>query len=92
VFFEGCSLHHLIPIDMRFSGSLFLTTVLPFSAAWNRGVHQQIGFLAESFLNTETTAIVSGLRSELNGSVGRAAAWADSFRDTPDGNYTSREH
>jgi S1/P1 Nuclease len=78
---------------MRVFGRLVLAALLPFSSAWNRDVHQQIGFLAESFLTPETAATVSSLLgSEFNGSIGRAAAWADSYRGTPEGNYTSTWH
>jgi S1/P1 Nuclease len=78
---------------MRIAGAPLLTALLPASLAWNRDVHQQIGFLAETFLTPETKAVVSGLlESEYSGSIGRAAAWADSYRGTPEGAYTSTWH
>lgn len=78
---------------MYFARAIFLTALLPISAAWNRDVHNQIGFLAERFLTPETTAVISSiLEPEYNGSIGRAAAWADSYRGTPEGNYTSTWH
>lgn len=78
---------------INFTGVLCWTALLSAASAWNRDVHQQIGFLAETFLSPETTAVVSSLlEPEYKGSIGRAAAWADSYRGTLEGAYTSTWH
>jgi S1/P1 Nuclease len=74
-------------------GALSLTALVPFAWAWNRDVHNQIGFLAETFLTSQTKAFISTvLEPEYKGSIGRAAAWADSYRGTAEGAYTTTWH
>ncbi|KAL3421578.1 S1/P1 Nuclease [Phlyctema vagabunda] len=80
---------------MRLSSTLL--TLVPaacFTTAWNTDVHNQIGFMAEKFLTPETTSIVQKILTEpvYNGSIGRAAAWADGYRRLPEGAYTYQWH
>ncbi|KAH7394541.1 S1/P1 nuclease [Pyrenochaeta sp. MPI-SDFR-AT-0127] len=63
------------------------------ASAWNTDVHNQIGFMAEKFLTPHTTAILSEiLEPQYNGSVGRAAAWADAYAHTAEGRFSYQWH
>lgn len=78
---------------MQLTTLLSLTTLLGSSTAWNTDVHNQIGFMAEKFLSHDTQKIISKiLDPTYSNSIGRAAAWADSYRKTPEGTYTSQWH
>lgn len=56
-------------------------------------VHNQIGFMAETFLNPYTTSILSQiLEPQYNGSIGRAAAWADGYAHTDEGRFSYQWH
>lgn len=67
-----------------------LSTVV---SAWNADVHNQISFMAEGFLTKDTIRVVKRiLEPEYNGSIGRAAAWADGYRREPGGEYTYQWH
>ncbi|KAF2174889.1 nuclease PA3 [Zopfia rhizophila CBS 207.26] len=71
------------------SGSLLLTA----TAAWNTDVHNQIGFMAEEFLNPYTTSILQQiLEPQYNGSIGRATAWADAYAHTEEGKFSYQWH
>ncbi|KAF2864870.1 phospholipase C/P1 nuclease domain-containing protein [Massariosphaeria phaeospora] len=70
-------------------GSLLFASV----AAWNTDVHNQIGFMAETFLHPHTTSILRTiLEPQYNGSIGRAAAWADGFAHTDEGRFSYQWH
>lgn len=56
-------------------------------------VHNQIGFMAEHFLLPDTTAVLQHiLEPQYNGSIGRAAAWADAYAHTAEGNFSKKWH
>jgi hypothetical protein len=56
-------------------------------------VHNQIGFMAETFLTPFTTSILQHiLEPEYNGSIGRAAAWADAYAHTDEGRFSYQWH
>lgn len=58
---------------------LFLAPVF----SWHLEVHNQIGFVAERFLSTNTRWMISQiLPSEYNNSIGLAASWADTVSRT----------
>ncbi|KAJ4349080.1 hypothetical protein N0V95_004905 [Ascochyta clinopodiicola] len=72
---------------------LGFTTWLARTAAWNTDVHNQIGFMAETFFAPETTSILSEiLEPQYNGSIGRAAAWADGYAHTAEGRFSYQWH
>lgn len=61
--------------------------------SWSTDVHQQIGYMAEEFLNGHTTSILQAiLEPEYQGSLGRAAAWADDYAHTDEGEYSYQWH
>lgn len=61
--------------------------------SWSKDVHQQIGYMAEEFLNGHTTSILQEiLEPEYEGSIGRAAAWADDYAHTDEGEYSYQWH
>jgi hypothetical protein len=61
--------------------------------AWNTDVHNQIGFMAETFLTPYTIGILRNiLEPKYNGSIGRAAAWADSYAHTDEGRFSYQWH
>ncbi|KAF1988576.1 nuclease PA3 [Aulographum hederae CBS 113979] len=71
-------------------GSLSL---LPVSKTWNTDVHNQIGFMAEHFLSLQTTEVLEQvLEPQYGGSIGRAAAWADSYAHTEEGSFSYQWH
>lgn len=56
-------------------------------------VHNQIGFMAEQFFDPETTAVLAKiLEPKYNGSVGRAAGWADAYAHTAEGRFSYQWH
>jgi hypothetical protein len=56
-------------------------------------VHNQIGFMAEQFLNPYTTSVLQEiLEPQYNGSIGRAAAWADAYAHTEEGGFSYQWH
>lgn len=56
-------------------------------------VHNQIGFMAEQFLHPYTTSILQEiLEPKYNGSIGRAAAWADAYAHTEEGRFSYQWH
>jgi len=56
-------------------------------------VHNQIGFMAEQFLEPETTAVLARLlEPKYEGSVGRAAGWADAYAHTAEGRFSYQWH
>ncbi len=49
--------------------------------------------MAETFFTPETTSILAEiLEPQYNGSVGRAAAWADGYAHTPEGRFSYQWH
>jgi hypothetical protein len=49
--------------------------------------------MAEQFLDSDTTSILEHiLEPQYNGSIGRAAAWADGFAHTAEGRYSYQWH
>ncbi|KAF2272067.1 nuclease PA3 [Westerdykella ornata] len=69
------------------------SVLLASTAAWNTDVHNQIGFMAEQFLHAETIAVVEEiLEPQYNGSIGRAAAWADAYAHTDEGRFSYQWH
>ncbi|KAL6705978.1 hypothetical protein ACN47E_006257 [Coniothyrium glycines] len=71
------------------SGALLLAS----ASAWNVDVHNQIGFMAETFFTPETTDVLARiLEPQYNGSVGRAAAWADAYAHTAEGRFSYQWH
>lgn len=66
---------------------------LAITVAWNTDVHNQIGFMAEKFLSPYTTSILQQiLEPQYNGSIGRAAAWADSYAHKKEGAFSYQWH
>jgi hypothetical protein len=56
-------------------------------------VHNQIGFMAEQFLKPHTTSVLQHiLEPQYNGSIGRAAAWADAYAHTDEGRFSYQWH
>ncbi|KAJ9646332.1 hypothetical protein H2199_002381 [Coniosporium tulheliwenetii] len=71
------------------ASSLLLTV----ATAWNTDVHNQIGFMAETFLTPPTTSVLQHvLEPQYNGSIGRAADWADAYAHTPEGSFSYQWH
>lgn len=63
------------------------------AAAWSKDVHNQIGFAAEHFLEPYTRAVLSRiLEPQYNGSIGRAASWADDYAWTAEGAFSFQWH
>ncbi|KAF2114721.1 nuclease PA3 [Lophiotrema nucula] len=78
---------------MRSIHSFLGSWIIASGAAWNTDVHNQIGFMAETFLNKYTKSILEHvLEPQYNGSIGRAAAWADAFAHTKEGRYSYQWH
>jgi len=56
-------------------------------------VHNQIGFMAEEFLEPSTTSVLQQiLEPQYNGSIGQAAAWADGYAHTDEGRFSYQWH
>jgi hypothetical protein len=56
-------------------------------------VHNQIGFMAETFLTPKTLSTLNPLlESKYNASIGRAAAWADAYAHTAEGRFSYQWH
>jgi len=56
-------------------------------------VHNQLVFMAESFFTPDTTSILAQiLEPQYNGSIGRAAAWADAYAHTSEGRFSYQWH
>jgi hypothetical protein len=56
-------------------------------------VHQQIAYAAEEFLTPWARTVIGKiLEPEAEGSLGRIGAWADSYRRTDEGAYTTTWH
>ncbi|KAL5373601.1 hypothetical protein DPSP01_012600 [Paraphaeosphaeria sporulosa] len=69
------------------------TFFLPSAASWSTDVHNQIGFMAEQFLEPHTISVVQHiLEPQYNGSIGRAAAWADGYAHTDEGRFSYQWH
>jgi S1/P1 Nuclease len=78
---------------MYFSSLVASAALATTALAWNTDVHNQIGFLAEEFLTPQTKSIIHQiLEPEYHGSIGKAAAWADSYRKTTEGAFSSQWH
>ncbi|RAR03453.1 nuclease pa3 [Stemphylium lycopersici] len=68
-------------------------TMIAAAASWNTDVHNQIGFMAETFFTPETTSVLAEiLEPKYNGSVGRSAAWADAYAHTHEGHFSYQWH
>jgi hypothetical protein len=53
----------------------------------------QIGFVAETFFTSKTASVLAEiLEPQYNGSVGRAAAWADAYAHTNEGRFSYQWH
>jgi len=75
--------------SLRVLGSLLLWT----ASAWNTDVHNQIGFMAETFLTPHAVGVLRNiLEPQYNGSIGRAAAWADAYAHTNEGHFSYQWH
>lgn len=73
--------------------SRLLLASVAYVGAWNTDVHNQIGLMAETFLTPSTTSILSQiLEPQYNGSIGRAAAWADAYAHTAQGRFSYQWH
>ena len=78
---------------MQLLSILASTALIATASAFNTDVHNQIGFMAEKLLTHETANILGRiLEPEYTKSIGRAAAWADSYRKTTEGAYTYQWH
>ncbi|KAF1939013.1 phospholipase C/P1 nuclease [Clathrospora elynae] len=77
-----------------FSRSVLIgATLLTSTLAWNTDVHNQIGFMAETFFTSATTSILAEiLEPQYNKSVGRSAAWADAYAHTSEGHFSYQWH
>ncbi|THX00299.1 nuclease PA3 [Aureobasidium pullulans] len=61
--------------------------------AWNKDVHQQIGYSAEQLLTPSTKSILHHiLEPKYNGSIGLAASWADDYAHTTEGAFSYQWH
>jgi hypothetical protein len=74
--------------------TLFFGGLLPSIAlAWNTDVHNQIGFMAETFLTLNTIGVIRNiLEPQYNGSIGRGASWADTYAHTAEGRFSYQWH
>ncbi|OAL01530.1 phospholipase C/P1 nuclease [Phaeosphaeriaceae sp. SRC1lsM3a] len=79
---------------MLLTRRLFYTaTWLAPALCWNTDVHNQIGFMAETFLTPRTTTLLANLlEPQYNRSIGRAAAWADAYAHTVEGRFSYQWH
>ncbi len=78
---------------MRFPIIAVLALLSPTATAWNKDVHNQTGYMAETLLHNSTTAIFSQiLEPKYNGSIGLAASWADDYAHTTDGAFSYQWH
>lgn len=78
----------MLLLNLLAAGSL-----LAGASAFNTDVHNQIGFMAEEFLEHDTSALIKKiLEPKYSGSIGQAAAWADGYRREPGGEYTYQWH
>ncbi|OCK85887.1 phospholipase C/P1 nuclease, partial [Lepidopterella palustris CBS 459.81] len=78
---------------MRVQSLIYGSLLLASTIAWNADVHNQIGFMAEKFLDPYTTSILQQiLEPQYNGSIGRAAAWADAYAHTKEGAFSYQWH
>ncbi|KAF2435581.1 phospholipase C/P1 nuclease [Tothia fuscella] len=78
---------------MKFPGIVFGSLLLYTASAWNTDVHQQIGFMAEEFLTPYTIGVIRNiLEPWYQGSIGRAAAWADRYAHTAEGRFSYQWH
>jgi len=64
----------------------FACLTLPNTAhSWQQEVHNQIGFMAEQLVSADTRAVIQSILAvepKWNGSLGKAAGWADTVRKT----------
>lgn len=87
-FFFLISVEHLYQLDKMRTRSLpylFLASasIISFTTAWDGGIHQQIGYIAEQFLTPSAKTVFKEiLGTDFNGSIGQAAAWADGVKWT----------
>ncbi|KAF2017528.1 phospholipase C/P1 nuclease [Aaosphaeria arxii CBS 175.79] len=78
---------------MNFRHLTSISLFLGISSGWNTDVHNQIGFMAEEFLSPYTASILGQiLEPQYNGSIGRAAAWADAYAHTQEGRFSYQWH
>jgi S1/P1 Nuclease len=80
---------------MRTQNSLLsgLLSLVGVASAWNTDVHNQIGFMAETFLAPYTIEILRNiLEPQYNGSIGRGASWADTYAHTAEGRFSYQWH
>ncbi|KAH7080039.1 phospholipase C/P1 nuclease domain-containing protein [Paraphoma chrysanthemicola] len=76
-------------IKRTLCGAILLAT----AACWNTDVHNQIGFMAETFFTPQTASVLADiLEPQYGGSVGRAAAWADAYAHTTEGRFSYQWH
>lgn len=73
---------------------VFCGGLLPLIAsAWNTDVHNQIGFMAETFLSPYTIELLRNiLEPQYSGSIGRGASWADAYAHTAEGQFSYQWH
>lgn len=79
---------------MRTQSAAYIAQLLPLIAsAWNTDVHNQIGFMAETFLAPYTIGVLRNiLEPQYEGSIGRAASWADAYAHTAEGRFSYQWH
>lgn len=79
---------------MRLFDTLSSALLVATAIGFNTDVHNQIGFMAEKFLSRSASSLLQTqiLEAKYNQSIGRAAAWADSYRKEPGGEYSSQWH
>ena len=71
----------------------YALTSHPCSSLTPAPVHNQIGFMAEQFLSPNSVSVLSHiLEPQYNGSIGRAAAWADAYAHTDEGRFSYQWH
>jgi hypothetical protein len=78
---------------MHFSALAIPSMLVYTASAWNTDVHQQIGFMAEEFLTPHAVGILQNILEPIyNGSIGKAAAWADAYAHTDEGRFSYQWH
>jgi hypothetical protein len=70
-----------------------LLPLIGVASTWNTDVHNQIGFMAETFLAPYTIGVLQNiLEPQYNGSIGRGASWADAYAHTAEGRFSYQWH
>jgi len=70
-----------------------VATSVPSVYGWGTLGHQTVALLAQQYLLPETISAVQGILNDTTPAyMGRIALWADQFRTTPDGKFSSPFH